>query len=220
MSDYLKVCYGEENRPYTSYPEKLAKYLYDKYKMKNKNNLLEIGCGRGEILKSFKNFGLEVEGVDLSTEAREFNKDIKVQVLDMENDILPYSSNSFDIIFSKSVLEHLSNPDRYMKEAFRVLKPKGILLTLVPDWESNYKIYFDDYTHKTPFSKLSLEHILKINDFKEVNVYKFRQLPLLWKYPKLNYLSAMIAPFVPVRTKIKFLRWSRELMLISVATKP
>mgnify|MGYP005991855427 FL=1 len=220
MSDYLKVCYGEENRPYTSYPEKLAKYLYDKYKMKNKNNLLEIGCGRGEILKSFKNFGLEVEGVDLSTEAREFNKNIKVQVLDIENDILPYPSNSFDIVFSKSVLEHLSNPDRYMKEAFRVLKPKGILLTLVPDWESNYKIYFDDYTHKTPFSKLSLEHILKINDFKEVNVYKFRQLPLLWKYPKLNYLSAMIAPFVPVRTKIKFLRWSRELMLISVAIKP
>jgi len=106
-----------------------------------------------------------------------------------------------------------------MKEAYRVLKPNGIILTLVPDWEANYKTYFDDYTHRTPFSKFSLEDILKIHKFKDVEVYEFRQLPLLWKYPFLNYFSLVISPFIPVRTKIKFLRWSRELMLVSIARK-
>lgn len=219
MSDYLKVVYSEENTPYTEYPEKLARYLYDAFNMKNKTTLLEIGCGRGEMLRNFKELGLVVEGIDLSPEAPSFNKDINIQVGNVEEERLPYPDNSFDIVYSKSVLEHFHYPERYMKEAFRVLKPDGLILTLVPDWESCYKIYFDDYTHRTPFSKIGLEDILKIHGFKDVHVYKFRQLPLLWKYPKLNFLSSTIAPFVPIRTKNKFLRWSRELMLVSIARK-
>lgn len=219
MSDYLKVVYSEENTPYTEYPKKLAHYLYDAFHMKDKTTLLEIGCGRGEMLRNFKELGLKVEGIDLSPEAPGFNKDINIQIGNVEEEKLPYTDNSFDIIYSKSVLEHFHYPERYMKEAYRVLKPNGLLLTLVPDWESCYKIYFDDYTHRTPFSKIGLEDILKIHGFEDVNVYKFRQLPFLWKYPKLNLLSAIIALFVPARTKIKFLRWSRELMLLSIATK-
>lgn len=219
MSDYLKVVYSEENTPYTDYPKELAKYLYEAFDMREKTTLLEIGCGRGEMLRNFKDLGLEVQGIDLSPEAPSFNKDIKIKVGNVEEEQLPYEDNSFDIIYSKSVLEHFYYPERYMREAYRVLKPNGVLVTLVPDWESCYKIYFDDYTHRTPFSKIGLEDILKIHNFEDVSVYKFRQLPLLWKYPKLNYLSDIIAPFVPVRTKNKFLRWSRELMLVSSAIK-
>jgi len=107
-----------------------------------------------------------------------------------------------------------------MKEAFRVLKPGGLFLSLVPDWESNYKIYFDDYTHKTPFTIISLRDIYLLFGFDSVNVIKFRQLPIVWKYPQLNILCDIIAPFVPVRTEQKFLRWSRELMLIGSGIKP
>ena len=219
MSDYLKVVYSEENTPYTDYPSKLAKYLYDAFDLKSKTTMLEIGCGRGEMLENFKKLNLQVKGVDISPEAANFQKDIEIKVINVEEEKLPYDDNSFDIIYSKSVLEHFYYPERYMKEAYRVLKPNGILLTLVPDWESCYKIYFDDYTHRTPFSKIGLEDILKIHSFKDVNVYKFRQLPIVWKYPQLNLLSKIIAPFVPVRTKNKFLRFSRELMLVSSATK-
>lgn len=219
MSDYLKVVYSEENTPYTDYPSKLAKYLFDAFDLKEKNTMLEIGCGRGEMLRNFKNLGLHVEGIDLSPEAPNYHEDIEIKVANVEEEKLPYPDNSFDVIYSKSVLEHFYYPERYMKEAYRVLKPGGVILTLVPDWESCYKVYFDDYTHRTPFSKIGLEDILKIHSFKDVHVYKFRQLPLLWKYPKLNIISSIIAPFVPVRTKNKFLRWSRELMLVSSATK-
>jgi SAM-dependent methyltransferase len=219
MSDYLKVVYSEENAPYTTYPEKLAKYLYDNFDMKNKSNMLEIGCGRGEMLLNFKKLGLKVTGVDLSKEAQNFQKEIDIRVCNVEENKLPFDDNSFDIVYSKSVLEHFYYPERYMKETYRVLKPSGIIVTLVPDWESNYKIYFDDYTHRTPFTIISLNDILQIHNFKDINVYKFRQLPLLWKYPFFNYFSAFVAPFVPVRTKNKFLRWSRELMLVSYAVK-
>ncbi|MEA1956698.1 MAG: class I SAM-dependent methyltransferase [Campylobacterota bacterium] len=219
MSDYLNVVYSEENTPYTDYPKQLAKYLFDAFEMKRNHKMLEIGCGRGEMLRNFKELGLDVKGIDLSPKAPEFNKDIDIKVGNVEEEKLPYEDNSFDIVYSKSVLEHFYYPERYIKEVYRVLKPKGLILTLVPDWEANYKTYFDDYTHRTPFTSVSLNDILEIHNFKDVNVYKFRQLPLLWKYPFLNYFSAAISPFIPVRTKIKFLRWSRELMLISSARK-
>ena len=85
---------------------------------------------------------------------------------------------------------------------------------------SKYKIYFDDFTHRSPFTQPSLLDAYRIYGFEEVSVYKFRQLPMVWKYPALNYLCAIIAPFVPIRTKNKFLRWSRELMLVGVGIKP
>ena len=124
------------------------------------------------------------------------------------------------MLYSKSFIEHLYYPERYLSEALRVLKPGGKLITLVPDWESNYKTYFDDFTHRTPFTQASLTDAYKMYGFSEVTVYKFRQLPIVWKYPMLNYVSSAIAPFVPIRATNKFLRWSRELMLVGYGTKP
>ena len=219
MKNYLKVVYDTQARPHSAYPEKLGKYLYDTFEMKPEMKLLEIGCGRGDILKRFKSLGLEVEGVDIDNEAIKLNEGIPVKMCNIENEPLPYPDNSFDVIYSKSLIEHLYYPERYMAETYRVLKPNGLLLTLVPDWESNYKIYFDDYSHRTPFSIVSLHDIYKMFNFKSVNVVKFRQLPIVWKYPFLNCFCAVIAPFVPIRTKNKFLRWSRELMLIGAGRK-
>ena len=219
MKNYLKVVYDAQTRPHSSYPEQLAQYLFDTFEMKTGMKLLEVGCGRGDILKMFKNLGLTVEGVDLDEEAIKLNEGILVKISNIENESLPYPDNSFDIVYSKSLIEHLYYPERYMAEVYRVLRPNGLLLTLVPDWESNYKIYFDDYSHRTPFSIVSLHDIYKMFNFNEVKVVKFRQLPIVWQYPILNYLCAILAPFVPVRTKNKFLRWSRELMLIGAGRK-
>ena len=117
-------------------------------------------------------------------------------------------------------MEHLNHPDIFLREAYRVLKPGGMILCLIPDWESNYKTYFDDFTHRTPFTKPSLEDIYKICDFENVSVTKFRQLPIVWKYPVLNYFCAAISPFIPVRVENKIFRWSRELTLVGCAYKP
>lgn len=219
MSNYLKVSYDENAKPYTSYPKQLANYLFKSFNMQENQSMLEIGCGRGEMLQNFKELGLDVKGIDLSPEAPDYQKDIEIKVCNVENEKLPYEDNIFDIIYSKSVLEHLLYPENYMKEAFRVLKQGGIVITLTPDWESTFKIFYDDPTHKTPFTTVSLTNILKMNNFNDIVVYKFRQLPLLWKYPMLNIFSDIVAPFVPVRTKNKFLRWSCELMLVSCAKK-
>ncbi len=219
VKQYLSVAYDLKSHPYSDYPSKLCAYLFQAFELRKGMKMLEPGCGRGEFLSNFKRLGLDVVGVDISKEAKNFGHDFDIKICDVENDKLPFEDSTFDVIFSKSFIEHLYYPERYLKEAYRILKPGGLLLTLVPDWESNYKIYFDDFTHRTPFTSISLTDAYRMFEFKEVKVFKFRQLPILWRYPFLNYISMIISPFVPVRTKIKFFRWSRELMLIGSGKK-
>jgi SAM-dependent methyltransferase len=219
MGDYLTVVYDDKLHPFTDYPGKLARLFFHKYGMHQGQTLLEPGCGRGETLKRFRDLGMQVKGSDLSPETVAFLPDTEIQICDVENDGLPYPDNSFDVIYTKSFLEHFYYPERFIKDALRVLKPGGLLLNLIPDWEANYRKYFDDYTHRTPFTSVSLRDITLIHGFENVEVIKFRQLPVLWRFPLLNSLCSLIAPFVPLPTKGK-MRWVRETMLIGAGRKP
>ncbi|MAO54808.1 MAG: methyltransferase [Rhodospirillaceae bacterium] len=219
MNDYLSVVYNEQRRPATGYPAQLAAQLASMFDLRPGQSLLEPGCGRGEMLKCFRDLGLDVRGNDLAESSKALSPDLDIEICDIENDGMPYPDDAFDIVYSKSLLEHFYYPERYIRECFRVLKPGGLLLNLVPDWEANYRKYFDDYTHRTPFTSVSMRDILLIHGFEQVGVVKFRQLPVVWKYPVLNIPCGLIAPFIPHRTRNK-LRWVRELMLIGNGRKP
>ena len=220
MADYLNIVYDNKSHPETTYPEQLTQYLFKRFGMKSGQKLLEPGCGRGEFLNGFQKLGMQCYGLDLSPEAGAMVEGIEVKQANLDNEPLPFENNYFDFIYHKSLLEHLWHPDHFLKESYRILKPGGMVISLVPDWEANYKIYFDDFTHRTPFTQVSLTDIYRMCDFGQIEVFKFRQLPVVWKYPVLNWVCATIAPFVPVRTNQKFLRWSRELMLVGVGKKP
>ena len=217
---YLSVVYDEAKRPVTPYPGQLAEHLFQRFGMKRNQLFLEAGVGRGDFLKGFHGLGLDCRGCDISHEAKALLPEFDIAVGDIEQEGMSYSDNTFDIVYSKSLLEHFFRPERYLKEALRILKPGGLCLTLVPDWESNFRTYFDDFTHRTPFTTVSPLDIYGMCGFAKVDVQIFRQLPLVWRYPRINYACRAISAFVPVRTKNKYLRWSRELMLLGSGYKP
>jgi hypothetical protein len=93
---------------------------------------------------------------------------------------------------------------------------------MVPDWESVYKTFYDDYTHRKPFTVNSLKNIFLVNGFDEVKVEKFRQLPFLWTLSWLWPVPAIISLITPraLKSYIKTVRFSKEVMLLSSAVKP
>lgn len=222
MKDYLDVVYNRSSKPLTNYPEKLVDYILEQVDIEGHAglSLMEPGVGCGDHLRIFKEKGFIVRGLDISERSKEMSPDLDIDVMDSDGRTWPYGDCSFDVIYSKSFIEHLIDPELFLAESFRVLKPGGRIITLTPDWVANYKKFYDDYTHKCPFTKVSLRNIKLSAGFVDVNTFTFRQLPYTWHNPFLNQLCALVAPFVPYRTQIKFFRWSRELMLMGYGTKP
>jgi len=222
QKDYVSVIYNEEDKPFTQYPEKLARYLFLRYKLSKGVKILDLGCGRGEFLKGFIRCGLDGHGVDRSTIAKSVCPEVEILQSDLENEPLPYNDNSFDVVFSKSVLEHFYYPEKLVQEIYRILNPGGLVITMVPDWESVYKTFYDDYTHRTPFTHTSLRNIFIINSFDDVKVEKFRQLPFLWSLSWLKPFCSLVAVITPrsLRPYSKLVRFSKEVMLLASALKP
>lgn len=224
--NYIDVVYESSKKPFTTYPEKLIKFLVKKYNLKKNSKILEMGCGRGEFLNEFTKLGMNGFGIDLSNFAKNYCENAEIKVLDISKEPIPYSDNSFDIVFSKSFIEHFYYPEEIFKEAYRILKPSGILINLTPEWKYIYRSFYDDYTHRTPFTKKSLEDIHHVAGFNNVKVQSFKQLPILWSenfitrntFAIFSEVSRFLVP-ENFRMTNKWIRFSKELMLLSSATK-
>ena len=221
--DYLDVEYSLTSKPKTDYPSLLAAELASRWDLKRGDSLLDVACGRAEMSAGFAALGFVVTAVDSSPKARAHATQAGATFVAHSVDpsaSIPVADGSFDVIFCKSFVEHLREPVTFAEDCFRILKPGGKVLFLTPDWEVNQKIFFDDVTHVTPFTRTTMRQVLEISGFDCLESYRFRQLPATWGSPTVNLLSAMVAPFVPSRTTQKFFRWSRELMLCGVGLKP
>jgi len=72
-------------------------------------------------------------------------------------DELPFKDNSFDVVFSLAVLEHVDNPFKHASELLRVTKPNGILIVDVPFLQP-YHGYPYHYYNMTTFGLKNLFH--------------------------------------------------------------
>jgi len=233
MGNYLDVNYFRDEYSPKMYPQLLCNHLVNEYYLKNFNGnvngkkLLDIGSGKGNHIVGFSRNGIECYGIDKRDECVEILKDYEIRYCDIENESFPYDNDYFDMIFSKSVLEHVYNGDNFLSETYRVLKPNGIALLMCPDWGSHYKVFWDDHTHVNAWTRKGLQDAMEIHNFLNVNVSYFRQLPILWKYPMLNILSD-ITSLLPESFKWKdekerdfrtWIRFSKEKMLLGLGSK-
>ena len=232
MSEYLKVVYKQDEFNENQYPQKFCTYISNNY-FKNVNgagqrSLLDIGSGKGHHIVGFSRNNFEVKGLDKRKECIESLKEADIRECDLENSPFPYEDNSFDCVFSKSVLEHVYNTENIVRETYRVLKPGGISVQLTPDWRTDFRFFWDDPTHVKPFTRKGLQDAFKFENFVDVDCTEFYQLPFLWKYKFLSFFRVFLA-LLPDSLKWKddeeliqrpLIRHAKERMLIVVAKKP
>lgn len=215
--DYLDVVYSRESKPKTRYVSQYVSYLIKSFNLTSSDSLLELGCGNCDILNEFRLHGFNVTGLDNC-----FSSGIDHNIPVIQHDLnqpLPYDNCSFDIIFNKSLVEHLNDPSIVFCESFRVLKPGGKLIIMTPDWEVQMNKFFDDWTHKTPFTIYTMKNLSLLAQFSpNSSIRYFKQLPILWNSPFLSLLSNIFAMFIPIRTRSK-LRWVRERQILACLIK-
>ena len=94
--------------------------------------LLDAGCGHdAPILRRYLDrvaFGV---GIDVVSPSQKPDPRSAVLVGNLET--LPFRSGSFDVVVSRSVVEHLSNPDGVFGEISRVLRPGGRVIFTTPN---------------------------------------------------------------------------------------
>jgi SAM-dependent methyltransferase len=115
--------------------------------------ILEIGCGKGAMLRHLSQLGHHVAGIDLDpvvvAECKKESGDLPVSVA--PGDVLPYPDSSFDLVLSFDVFEHIPDSDRHLREVTRVLKPGGHYLFQTPNKWTN--VPFEIIRHWRKFGR-------------------------------------------------------------------
>jgi len=153
-------------------------------KLPKNAKILDIGCAYGYFIEIATKHGFICYGIDISNvalkEAKRHGEVIKATA-----ELLPFKSNSLDVVTLFDVIEHLESPFKALKEVHRVLKRGGILIITTPNVNSLQRYIkrnkfhaFCDKTHKYLFIKKTLEYLVSKAGFnvKRVETH-FYSLP-------------------------------------------
>lgn len=151
-------------------------YEYAKTSISRDSSILDMGFGEGygtaNLSNYFKNVvGLEIEEYAVKHAIEKYqSENCHYMIYDGSN--VPFGNESFDRVTSFHVIEHVKNDAMYVHEAWRVLKPGGILMVTTP----NRALRLDDGQkpwnrfHLREYNSLGLQSVLK-KTFSEVKIY-------------------------------------------------
>jgi len=162
--------------------------------------ILDLGTGYGDFINGIQ--ARKKYALDIGPDVREYiDKDVTF-INKPSYDLVDIPQNSLDIVFSSNLFEHLDR-EEFSKTVHAIverLKPGGKLILIVPNFKYAYKDYFDDYTHKTIYTHVSLADAMAEYGFKAIKVIpKFLPLTLKSHLPKSYiltkaYLRAPVSP--------------------------
>jgi SAM-dependent methyltransferase len=160
----------------------LTKNFFSKY-ISKEFHVLDLGCGSGDFINNIVAF--KKYGMDLNPATRQF---LHPSVCFYEQDCpdnWSLSAESLDCIFTSNFFEYLPNKaclSKTLEQAFRVLKPGGILIAMGPNCNILNGAYWDFYDHHVVLSEKSLSEALKLSGFRIQEKYsKFLPYTLISK---------------------------------------
>lgn len=178
--DELEEHYSKYGRNDYLSPITIKRYeeLLDQFeKYRKLGKILDVGCGIGYFLEVAKKRGWEVYGTEYTDQAVSICRD---KGISMEQGILDpsnYDLDSFDVITSFEVIEHINNPLEELANFYSLVRPGGLVYITTPNFNSllRYKLksaynvitYPEHLSYYTP---KSLSNVFKRSGFKRVKL--------------------------------------------------
>jgi SAM-dependent methyltransferase len=129
-------------------------------------HVLEIGAGYCDWINNVR--AARKVAVDIWSDLPRFTAaDVQPVVLDVASGLRSFGAESFDAVLASNVLEHFV-PDvaaAVVADVFTILRPGGRLIAIQPNFAHAARQYFDDYTHRTVFTHVSLPALLRSRGF-------------------------------------------------------
>jgi len=146
-------------------------------------SILDVGSGRGFMLYYLKKYYgyRRTAGTQISKNAFEFSKNkLHLEIYDKDLLELFPDKTGFDIVTIWHVLEHVTQPEKYIEKIHSLLNNRGKLIIEVPNFNSwtraltgKYWLGLDIDYHITFFTPESLSRILKKHNFKINTIHTF-----------------------------------------------
>jgi SAM-dependent methyltransferase len=171
----------------------------DRFKDYYRGQLYDLGCGEMPYKDWLLNYADRYVGVDWSSSPHTLKADILADL----NELLPIETEVADTVMSLSAIEHLREPQVFLNEAFRILKPGGGMVLQVPwQWWIHEAPY--DYFRYTPYG---LRYLFEKAGFMDVRVEAQSGFFSMWIL-KFNYFTLRFVKGP------RFLRWTVRCCLI------
>lgn len=100
------------------------------------NKILDVGCGYGFFLEVARERGWEIQGVEFSEPAAAHCREENIPVHTGEINSARFAPESFDVIVSLEVIEHLNNPLEYLRKNFELLRKGGAMYVSTPNFNA------------------------------------------------------------------------------------
>lgn len=159
-------------------------------------HVLEIGAGYCTWINAVR--GVRRVAVDIwPGVARHAAPGVEPMVLDASTGLKTLGAASFDAVLASNVLEHFE-PETAASiagDVLTLLKPGGRFIVVQPNFRYAWSQYFDDYTHRSIFTDVSLPALLRARGF-EVDAVRPRFLPYSMRASRLPITAWLVRAYL------------------------
>lgn len=170
--------YSDENLETPQFIYKRLEELFSDFsEYRQTDRWLDIGFGAGTILNVAKNLKWNIVGLEVSKPAVEKAREMGFDVFHGTLEDAKYPDNYFDIITASEIIEHLNNPQPFLNEIVRILRPGGLFWATTPSAKGlSYRLLSVNWTTVSPpehiqlFSKKAIARMLQKAGFSNMQL--------------------------------------------------